>query len=65
MTDDEMKELRELREYKAQHEGKALNRAFNRLEQLIEMSHMDPQINIRAFSVISECLLCLKEELIV
>ena len=62
MTEDETKELEELRRYKIQHEGKALNRAFNRLEQLVEMSQMDPAINIRAFRVLAECLLCLREE---
>lgn len=63
MTAEEQRELEELREYRAQHEGKALNRAFARLEQLIDMAHHDPVISIRAFRVIAECLICLKEEL--
>lgn len=63
MTPEEQRELEELRAYKAQHEGKALNRAFARLEQLLELSHYDPGISIRAFRVIAECLICLKEEM--
>lgn len=63
MTETEKKELDELREYKRLHEGKALNRAFARLEQLLDISHYDPAISIRAFRVIAECLICLKEEI--
>ena len=63
MTEDDKRELEELRRYKIHHEGKALNRAFNRLEQLIEISQLDPAINIRAFRTIAECLLCLREEI--
>ena len=63
MTEAEQKELEELRAYKNQHEGKALNRAFSRLEQLLERGHYDPMISIRAFRVIAECLICLKEEM--
>jgi hypothetical protein len=63
MTQDERNELYELRAYKARHEGKAINRSFARLEQLLEMSHYDPAISIRAFRVIAECLICLKEEI--
>jgi hypothetical protein len=63
MTESEKKELEELRAYKRQHEGKALNRAFARLQQLIDISSHDPAINLRAFRVLSECLICLKEEI--
>jgi len=63
MTEDERKELDELRQYKAQHEGKALNRAFSRLEQLLDTLHFDPVMHVRAFKVVAECLICLKEEL--
>lgn len=63
MTPEEQRELEELRAYKHQHEGKALNRAFARLEQLLDLAHHDPVISIRAFRVIAECLICLREEL--
>lgn len=63
MTPEEQKELEELRAFKSRHEGKAINRAFARLEQLLEMTHHDPLISIRAFRVIAECLICLREEI--
>lgn len=63
MTPEEQKELDDLRAFKKQHEGKALNRAFGRLEQLLDLAHHDPVISIRAFRVIAECLICLREEL--
>lgn len=63
MTESEMKELEELRIFKQQHEGKALNRAFSRLQQLVDMANHDPVMNIRAFRVMAECLICLKEEM--
>lgn len=63
MTTEEQKELDELRAFKRQHEGKALNRAFGRLDQLLDISHYDPGISIRAFRVIADCLICLKEEI--
>ena len=62
MTEIELKELEELRLFKKQYEGKALNRAFSRLEQLLDSGY-DPIMSIRAFRVIAECLICLKEEL--
>jgi hypothetical protein len=63
MTDAELKELEELRQYKRLHEGKALHRAFARLEQLLDSVNHDPVMHVRAFRVISECLICLKEEI--
>lgn len=63
MTENERKELEELRLFKQQHEGKALNRAFSRLQQLIDMANHDPVMNVRAFRVMAECLICLKEEM--
>jgi hypothetical protein len=63
MTESERKELEELRLFKQAHEGKALNRAFSRLQQLIDISSHDPSINIRAFRAITECLICLREEI--
>lgn len=63
MTNELLKELEELRAFKEAHEGKAISRAFMRLEQLLETTNYDPLISIRAFKVIAECLLCLKDEI--
>ena len=62
LTQDEKKELEALRKFKLQHEGKALNRAFARLETLLDSAH-DPLISLRAFRIIGECLVCLKQEI--
>lgn len=62
LSHDERAELESLRAYRAEHEGKALSKAFARLESLIESAH-DPIISIRAFRVIGDCLLALKEEM--
>lgn len=64
MTETELEELKSLRRFKENHEGRALNRAFSRLEQLLEISAYDPLISVRAFRVMSECLICLKDEFI-
>lgn len=61
MTEVERQELEELRLYKKMHEGKAMNRAFARLEQLLDSVNHDPIMHIRAFRVLAECLICLKE----
>lgn len=63
MTEAELKELNELREYKRMHEGKAINRAFAKLEVLIDLPHYDPAISFRAFRVIADCLIALREEI--
>lgn len=62
LTDVEL-ELQQLRAFKAAHEGKALNRAFTRLEQLLECANYDPSMSTRAFRIIAECLICLREEM--
>ncbi len=59
----EREELEQLRLYKQQHSGNALNRAFGRLDQLLDMAAYDPVISVRAFRVIAECLITLKDEL--
>lgn len=59
LTDDERQELEELRAMR----DKPLQRAFRRLEQLLEMSYHDPALSVRAFRTIAECLLLLKEEI--
>jgi hypothetical protein len=61
LSKNEKTELEELRRYKLEHEGKAMTRAFARLETLLESAH-DPVISIRAFRVMAECLLVLRDE---
>lgn len=63
MTESELRELEELRLFKACHEGRAINRAFGRLEQLISIAQYDPIMSVRAFRVLADCLICLKEAL--
>jgi len=63
MTAEDLKELDELRAYRKLNEGRALNRAFARLEQLIGLAAYDPLMTTRSFRVIAECLICLREEL--
>jgi hypothetical protein len=58
----EREELEHLRLYKRQHEGKAITRAFAQLEQLLDSGH-DPVMSRRAFRVIADCLIGLKEKL--
>lgn len=61
LSADDERELRELRQFKLMHESKGINRAFSRLEQLTAMAAYDPVMSVRAFRVIAECLVCLKE----
>ena len=63
MTEAERLELEELREFKRIHEGKALNRAFAKLENLLNTVNHDPIMSVRAFRTVADCLLCLKEEM--
>lgn len=63
LTRDERLELEELRLFKLAHDGKAVNRAFSRLEQLMDSISYDPIMNVRSFKIIAECLVCLKEEI--
>lgn len=62
MTDDEKKELDELRRYKKRNI--ALNRAFYKVEQLLDDSVFDPLMSRRAFRCLGEALLLLKEEVV-
>lgn len=62
MTEEERRELEELRTYKRVHEGKAFNRAFAKLDALINSNH-DPMVSVRAFRTIGECLMVIKEKL--
>lgn len=60
LTMDERLELEALRQYKLENDGKALTRAFVRLEQLME-SAQDPSISLRAFKTIADCLIALRD----
>jgi hypothetical protein len=62
ISECEREELESLRAYKKAHEGNAINRAFKRLEQLLDMPAYDPVMSRRAFKVVADCLLTLKEE---
>ena len=59
----EQTELEELRAFKLAHEGKAIDRAFARLEQLMSLAAFDPVMSVRGFRVVAECLICLRQEL--
>ena len=60
MTLDE--ELQELRAYKRRHETCACDRAFTRLQELLDLVNFDPIMSPRAFRIVAECLLALKDE---
>ncbi len=60
---DEREELEQLRHYKQVQTNKRLNHAFARLEELLHAVHFDPIMSPRAFRVLGDCLLALKEEL--
>jgi hypothetical protein len=62
MTEQDMKELEELRLYKQVNEGRALNRAFARLQQMLDITNYEPTMSIKAFRVLAECLICLRDE---
>jgi hypothetical protein len=55
-------ELQELRAYKLKHESCACDRAFVRLQELLDNVNYDPICSPRAFRVLAECLLALKDE---
>jgi len=60
MTIDE--ELASLRAFKEKHGSCACDRAFMRLQQLLDLAHYDPTYSPRGFRVLAECLLALKDE---
>ena len=61
LTCDEKSELEALRRYKLEHEGKALTKAFARLDGLMASGH-DPLVSVRAFHIIAECLVALRQQ---
>jgi hypothetical protein len=62
MTQEEYEELCALREYKRSKEADRLDKAFIELEKLVANTKFDPLISPRAFKIISECILALREE---
>lgn len=66
MTPEELKlhnELHELRLFKKKHESNALNRAFFRLEQLLDapfQQRCDTVMSVRSLRIVSEALIELK-----
>jgi hypothetical protein len=63
LTKDEKKELEELRRFKEEHSSRAVVRSFAQLQSLMDSAH-DPLVSIRAFRIISECLIALKDEVL-
>ena len=61
MTADEEKELWELRKYKQHVEATRNQRAFKALEDLLDNVRYDPICSPRAFRILAECILSLKE----
>ncbi len=60
-----MTELEELREFKKRYEGNQLNKAFDRLQSLIDAPYRnkcDTVMSINSFRVLADCLILLKEE---
>lgn len=55
-------ELEELRAYKKRHGACACDRAFMRLQELLDRVNYDPICSPRAFRILGECLLALKDE---
>ena len=66
MTDDERKELQELRLFKASVMEDTLEVAFRRLEMMMDMPYSlksDGVMSVRAFRCVAECLLEIKKKL--
>ena len=55
-------ELQELRDYKLRNESRACDRAFARLQELLDNVNFDPLFSPRAFRIIAECMLALRDE---
>lgn len=62
MTGEEYEELKELRAYKAAKESSRCDRAFGELELLLRNVQYDPLCSPRAFRLLAECILALREE---
>jgi hypothetical protein len=66
MTEDELTELEELRAFKRAHSSSELEKAFYKLELLLDMPYSvksDGVMSVRATRIIGECLLEIKKEL--
>lgn len=64
MTEDDSKELEELREWKRVRMGSAVDRSFKALEIALEglNGRVDGVLSCRAFRLLADCLLALKDE---
>lgn len=62
MTNEELRELLELRDYKRQMEANRNQRAFSALQDLVDRVNFDPIMSPKAFRVLAECILALREE---
>jgi len=71
MSEDEVYKLRmelaELKAFKRNYEANSMNRAFIRLEQVLDAPHKlkaDTVMSITAFRILAECVLELKRAVI-
>ena len=71
MSEDEFfklrKELEELKAFKRNYEANSMNRAFLRLEQVLDAPHKlkaDTVMSITAFKILADCVLELKRAVI-
>lgn len=66
MTEEEIKELEALREFKIRHDRSSLIRAFERLEVIYHAPYSqraDGIMSVKAFRAVAECVMLLKQEL--
>ena len=66
MTEDELTELEELRAFKRAYSDSDLEKAFHRLDLLLDMPYSvksDGVMSVRATRIIGECLMELKKQL--
>lgn len=65
MDNKERKELEELRRFKKLHDASAINRAFARIEAMLDspfQQRCDTVMSVRAFQALAEALILLKDE---
>lgn len=70
MTDEQLdilKELEELRAFKRNYEANSLNRAFMKLEQVLDAPYKlkaDTVMSLTAFRILAECVMELRKVII-
>ncbi len=64
MTDDERKELDDLRAWKKSRASSAMDRSFHALDVALSVAstRIDGTLSVRAFRVLADCLIALKDE---